>query len=534
MARKQRRRSIRSSPWKGALLGILFSLFVTAASVTAYAVLNPERVFYTLFDLPPGTFERIPQFRFHSFFPPSVELIFDDPLGVLSVTVSPQPAFELSNIGAHLKIKATHKSLPIQIEGIGEVEYGREGIDLQVTIGPQGLKSPWITLLKPLSLAGSLDPDFMPRSAHLLAPSFRPLALDSIREIKPALQFGAEVDLDFTGPEWLAKVVIAEPRSSATVPLTLQFNPQTRKGTGKGRLRLAFGKDLQPKLFLPELDSLGSLEGTIDCQSGARFSLDQTPHIDFLCRMDRMKGTLQSVPFKDLSTKLTGTALPKFKLTAPVRIDIAQIGDLVYLDDFVAIAKVDLPKMVRVERAEGKILKGSIRVTPFDIDLKTRNMKSRIDLTGLDLGLLLRAINPNVMQGAGVVDGKIPLRLEQGRLLIESAILNSRGAGWIALRDELATNMPGKIDTLDEFNALLAQGTQVLAFKALQNFQFSTLSLSAHRTMKEGMEAELKLKGKNPDLAKGQAFELNLPITGNVEQLVVQTLLGSFAEGVKP
>lgn len=82
-----------------------------------------------------------------------------------------------------------------------------------------------------------------------------------------------------------------------------------------------------------------------------------------------------------------------------------------------------------------------------------------------------------------------------------------------------------KIIYLNEFQDLLAQGQQALVFKALENFHYSRVKLQAERQSAEQMKVLLNLKGKNPDLAKGQPFDITFPIEGEIASLVQGSLL---------
>jgi hypothetical protein len=44
------------------------------------------------------------------------------------------------------------------------------------------------------------------------------------------------------------------------------------------------------------------------------------------------------------------------------------------------------------------------------------------------------------------------------------------------------------------------------------------------------MSADVHLKGSNPELARGQIFELNLPITGDLETLLKRSLLDTLVQ----
>ncbi|NDG27720.1 MAG: hypothetical protein EB120_11175, partial [Proteobacteria bacterium] len=87
-----------------------------------------------------------------------------------------------------------------------------------------------------------------------------------------------------------------------------------------------------------------------------------------------------------------------------------------------------------------------------------------------------------------------------------------------------------KVEYLDEFQALLEEGHQALVFKALENFHYDILTLKASRTSKMKLSVNLHLKGRNPDLANGQLFEINLPVSGQLESLILNSILQTAVE----
>jgi hypothetical protein len=84
-----------------------------------------------------------------------------------------------------------------------------------------------------------------------------------------------------------------------------------------------------------------------------------------------------------------------------------------------------------------------------------------------------------------------------------------------------------KVEYLSEFQSLLAEGNQALVMKALENFDYEKIELNATRSINGKLDISLNLKGRNPDLIRGQPFDITLPISGDVESLILKSVLQS-------
>jgi hypothetical protein len=102
--------------------------------------------------------------------------------------------------------------------------------------------------------------------------------------------------------------------------------------------------------------------------------------------------------------------------------------------------------------------------------------------------------------------------------------------GTVTYKDPSIVDVKRNIVTLGEFQDLLGRGSQALAFKALDNFHYTKLELNVSRRPPQIMSADVHLKGSNPELARGQIFELNLPITGDLETLLKRSLLDTLVQ----
>jgi len=165
---------------------------------------------------------------------------------------------------------------------------------------------------------------------------------------------------------------------------------------------------------------------------------------------------------------------------------------------------------------------------------------SRVDLSIADKKLslheLLVALDSPKLSGSGMVLASLKLSWVQDKgLTIDPAFFQSKGKGIIRyIADPALSDSGGDVKTVQEFQALLAKGQQALVFKALEDFHYNDLKILMRRTPELLTRAEVKLAGSNPGLLKGQPFEFNIPIEGDLESLLVNSFMKDFSQRAKP
>ncbi|MBU6376531.1 MAG: YdbH domain-containing protein [Bdellovibrionales bacterium] len=155
----------------------------------------------------------------------------------------------------------------------------------------------------------------------------------------------------------------------------------------------------------------------------------------------------------------------------------------------------------------------------------------KIEAKNLSLYELLRAVDRPDLSGKGALEGHANIRwnTENGLaagLWIEPAQLTATAPGVLSYGTTVSAN---PIETLKEFQSLLQQGQQALVLRALEDFHYRTLDAQISRNPKSLLRVELKLAGKNPTLARGQPFEIHIPIEGNLEGLILNTMMRDFS-----
>lgn len=160
-----------------------------------------------------------------------------------------------------------------------------------------------------------------------------------------------------------------------------------------------------------------------------------------------------------------------------------------------------------------------------------KDIKAQLALHGLDVAKMLGMLGMKNLAGEGKMSGDLHLHYSSDSgLSVPPSSLRSEAAGKIRYKDPSTEGIPQVIDTLKEFNALLARGQQALVYKALDNFHYKSLLLEAHRPRTGALALKLQLIGSNPDLANGQVFDIRVPIEGQLENLLLESSFRTLAE----
>jgi hypothetical protein len=196
--------------------------------------------------------------------------------------------------------------------------------------------------------------------------------------------------------------------------------------------------------------------------------------------------------------------------------------------------------MISADVKRGRV-QGSIALNWLDSKIESKvfegtwgerkDIKAQLALHGLDVAKMLGMLGMKNLAGEGKMSGDLHLHYSSDSgLSVPPSSLRSEAAGKIRYKDPSTEGIPQVIDTLKEFNALLARGQQALVYKALDNFHYKSLLLEAHRPRTGALALKLQLIGSNPDLANGQVFDIRVPIEGQLENLLLESSFRTLAE----
>lgn len=324
---------------------------------------------------------------------------------------------------------------------------------------------------------------------------------------------------------------ISEQHTDLILPFRLEVLNGKHEMTITTASTLPLSGKYQPSMFLNRFrGKLYFQSGSIQCNSTLVISDKASPSWDFDLGLHHLEGIWKETPFREVNVKSQLQLYPVIRSKSPLTVSFSKFGKDLVIENF--LMKVDIldESHLKLLQLGAHIADGKVTVDPFAIDLNNNNVSTRFKVEALALGPLLKALLSNKLQGQGKLNGEGIFGLENGELVIPEAQLTNSGKGVVRYL-QVESDAPGKkVEYLDEFQALLEEGHQALVFKALENFHYDILTLKASRTSKMKLSVNLHLKGRNPDLANGQLFEINLPVSGQLESLILNSILQTAVE----
>ena len=270
----------------------------------------------------------------------------------------------------------------------------------------------------------------------------------------------------------------------------------------------------QPQVLFPVFadmmaDARGALRatGVIDWKDGSIKSNGNVEliDIDFASLVGPVSGVNSQIQL--------GSLLPLATLT-PQRIDIQQIdvGIDLFFGEFLFSLTADGD--VVLEEAVWPWAGGEIGFdraalifdeTPQDLNLFVR---------AVDLAEVFALLDVDGLTGTGVLQGKLPVRIEGGGITILDGVLTSSEDGGI-LSYQGAVSVSADED----------DGSKLM-FDALENFTYERLQVSISGRTTDDLKVAILLEGSNPQVLNGYPFKINISTEGPLAEMVRQGTIG--------
>ncbi len=323
----------------------------------------------------------------------------------------------------------------------------------------------------------------------------------------------AEFELDardLLGEPWVEGKGTWTPKGGVQADVGREFN------LGGGNF------DLSNLLVLD--DTFTARAGTLKVSGKLRWKTG-APRISARVRGNGLSFDYAGIPCEKLDFDFPVRRAWPFELEKPATAAFASFGTVMPLHhmQFQAVQKGKDIQVVRFDTDWGD---GKVRVEPFVVSLDPLAFETSLAVDKVDAESLLKEAAAGQIKAKGFLQGKIPVAWKDGFLVVKNGLLSSGDTtGWIQYKDPTLTGLPEKIADLEQFQKLIAQGQQALAFKALDNFFFKSAQIRLERELGKGLEAFLTLSGHNPDLANGMPFQFQIGLTGQLESAVKQSVL---------
>jgi len=280
--------------------------------------------------------------------------------------------------------------------------------------------------------------------------------------------------------------------------------------------------------LLPIITDWGFFEQELELSSGQvqlnskiQISSTETPTVaqQSSLRISGIDGTYESYEFENLAVDATWRGIEKWQTLKPAKISLGQL-DAGFIVKNVN-GEIELPAFAPLSSAK-------ISINTFTADVFGGRvflpLPSEWAVDGKRNTLLLRAENWQLAElvalqegqdivANGVLEGELPLSLEDGRFAIDKGYLGAQPPG-------------GKIEFIPNASskALAQQNEELnLALDLLEDFEYEVLRSDVKLDERGNLLLGLSLSGRNPKQFNGRAIRFNINLEQNLDPLL-QTL----------
>jgi hypothetical protein len=326
------------------------------------------------------------------------------------------------------------------------------------------------------TLAGSLERLAVTATARTAGDG---LAFDFDGALQPLL---AKADLRVRVPP---TDIAAKDRQPARVFPWLRDVVLRAKGTAgaDGRLRLADGRlDAEVTLALRDVD-VSLQEVTLRRVNGAVTVRGPEP--------------LETPPGQLVSIALVEGALPL--ADGLVQFELTRSG--------ISGSDPGIPLLV-VEHTEWGFAGGKLRGAGR-LPLAAEERSLALEAEGLDVATLLGNLDVSGLSGTGKLAGRIPLRQLGERVVVEAGELHATGPGVLRYAPSEGARALGK-----EYAHL------AVLLGALEDLRYEVLTLTLNGDTAGDMQAQVHVRGRNPNFQEGRPVVLNVNVEAQLAALV--------------
>jgi hypothetical protein len=288
-------------------------------------------------------------------------------------------------------------------------------------------------------------------------------------------------------------------------------------------------KIFEPSTLMPKLENkIEDLDGSLFLEAEFQQSSEGLQSSSGKVRFDSLNSKLYDVPMRGLNGTIELASLWPLVSKEAHKLSIGRIGDK--LPVLATSLEFIFPKEheFTLKALSSEWAGGKIKAYPFEANLKDPRFKTKIWIDGLELNQLLANSEKYQVRGEGKLFGEIPLDFRSGELVIPRAVLSTKRKGWLKYKDPTIFDVPKHIDDLEKFQKLLERGQQALAWKALDNFLFDKLIVILRRPKPHKTTLSFRLRGSNPEVIQGQAFDISLNLGGQIEDAIIDSYFRAF------
>jgi hypothetical protein len=269
---------------------------------------------------------------------------------------------------------------------------------------------------------------------------------------------------------------------------------------------------LQPKTLFPAAGQAApKMAGTISV-SGAVAWRNATLFPALVLHLSDVAVAAQGANFSKVNANVTITGLSPL-ITAAGQVIHAVITSAGLPPVDAELTFQLLPTAVlHVQGLDLAVAGGRLSTSAFNLDSRAPDFETLVSVRQVDLAEIFKLIGVDGLDGTGRLDGSVELSNAHGKVTIRTGHLAATGPGRLRIA---ANALPKEITQAGERMALVLQ--------ALADFHYDALAIdivTATSGAAGASEVALVLKGQNPAVLEGRAFNLNIKLAANLDRLI--------------
>ncbi len=313
-------------------------------------------------------------------------------------------------------------------------------------------------------------------------------------------------------------LMVTEPQSF--VPL-LSIEGVHAMGSGRGNAVVGVGPlvfqpdGLQPQNLVPFLKGLmTNVAGGLSGEGNFRWIQGQLTS-DGVLDLDDIALTTETARIEGVRGELSfDHLLPP--VTAPGQsLSVGLVDAGFHLTDGNIAFAIRQSGAVQVEKAQWQFAEGIISLSSGLIEPGASEQELVLDVEGVDLASLIALLNLDGLSGSGTVTGRFPIVIRDGDPFVVGARLTADGGGQLSYKGA--------------GTAALGGGQSALLFEALEDFRYTSLTLSLDGNAQGRLTLKLSLEGANPELYGGYPFVINVNTEASFAELLRSATLSTRA-----
>ncbi|MDZ4735841.1 MAG: YdbH domain-containing protein [Rhodospirillaceae bacterium] len=197
------------------------------------------------------------------------------------------------------------------------------------------------------------------------------------------------------------------------------------------------------------------------------------------------------------------------------QISIALIDIGVPLTDAVVTFSIEEGPLFAIEHARFNLAGGTVETAPVVIDPMNPDTTIELHVANMNLAAFLAMAEVDGLVATGELNGTIPVEIRGDDIVITTGRLDAEEPGALQYAP---AEPPAALQGAGE--------TASLVLGALANFRYDQLWLTLDRDADGETGLGLHVRGSNPDFYDGYPIELNLTLTGELDRILRDSLVG--------